>query len=356
MSYNVRTYRARSMPEALERVKRELGPDAVILGTRTLPAGALGALKSRARVEITAAPADGRRWASGEVGKPREGALPTSPPPHVPTSPPALPQHLYPYYVQLVQQEVAEELATRLVQQAAADLPPASAGDEAALRAALCDYIARLIPDTPPIDTPPGALRRIALVGPPGAGKTTTVAKLAARFALQQQRRVALLSLDMHRLGAHEQLSRYAEIVGIPLFTAQTVSEAKECLQNLHGIDLLLIDTLGVALREQGRFARLAALLRALRPDETHLVLPASLTPDVQARYAQGFAPLGVAQLVLTRLDDVVGFGVLLNVVERLHLRISYLTAGQNVPQDLEEACGRRIAELIFPRRMSVAR
>jgi flagellar biosynthesis protein FlhF len=341
------------MREALERVKRELGPDAVILGTRSLPAGGL---RRREQVEITAAPAatpsPAPRLAGRNAPRPPTPELPQHRPlvrESVLAPPqPELPQHLYPYYVQLVQNEVAEEIAARLVRQAAARVPASLAHDPDALRAALCDYVARMIPDSRPLDTPPGAIRRLAFVGPPGGGKTTTIAKLAARFALRQSRRVALLSLDMHRLAAHEQLRRYAEIIDVPLRTAQTVSEVRHCLQSLDGIDLLLIDTPGVGLREQGRYARLAALLRAARPDETHLVLPASLTPEVQARIAQSFAPLGASQFILTHLDDVIGFGVILNVVQRLDLRLSYLTTGQNVPSDLEEACGRRVAELLF--------
>jgi flagellar biosynthesis protein FlhF len=165
---------------------------------------------------------------------------------------------------------------------------------------------------------------------------------------LRQGKRVAVLSLDMSRLAAHEQLRRYAEVIDVPLHVAQTIAEVRQGLRDLETVDLLLVDTPGVGLREQGRFARLAALLRAVRPDETHLVLPASLTPAVQARVAQGFAPLGLSRAVLTRLDDAIGFGVILNVTQRLNLSVSYVTTGQNVPNDIEEACGRRVAERLL--------
>lgn len=88
--------------------------------------------------------------------------------------------------------------------------------------------------------------------------------------------------------------------------------------------------------------------MRAARPDEIHLVLPASLDAKVQTRIADGFSPLGVSRVVLTRLDEVVGLGVILNVVDRLSLGVSYLANGQNVPNDIQEACGPRVAELLF--------
>ena len=135
----------------------------------------------------------------------------------------------------------------------------------------------------------------------------------------------------------------------MPFAAAQTITEVKQALQRLADAELLLVDTPGVGLRETARFARLAALLRAARPDETHLVLPACLTPSVLTRMAQGFAALTPASLMLTRLDDAVGFGIILNAIDRLKLRLSYLTTGQNVPEDIEEACGQRVAELVFP-------
>jgi flagellar biosynthesis protein FlhF len=350
------------MREALELVKRELGSDAVILGTRTLPPAGLGALAKRQRVEITAAPPslstpaprlkDPGTKAPAVVSAVTTSTAPAPEPPPAPATPdpPALPPHLYPYYVQLVQNEVANDLATQLVKQAVARVP-AGGRDEAALRDALREYIAGLIPASSGVDLQSGGPRRVALVGPSGGGKTTTLAKLAAHFKLRQGKRVALLSLDASRMAAHEQLRRYAEVIDVPVYAAQTITEVRQGLRELESPDLLLIDTPGIGLREQGRFARVAALLRAVRPDETHLVLPASLTPAVQARVAQGFAPLGLTRVVLTRLDDAIGFGVILNVTQRLNLSVSYVTTGQNVPNDIEEASGRRVAESLVPLR-----
>lgn len=338
MSCNARIFKARSTRDALELVKRELGPDAVILGTRTLSATRLGPLAGGARVEITAAPPDTPSTA------PRATRSRTAPTPR--TAKPKLPQDLYPYYVRLVQNEVAEDIAARIVRQADS---ASNAGDdrEQTLRTTLREYVARLAPECGPIKLSADSQRRIALVGPPGAGKTTTLAKLAAHFKLREKKRVALLSLDTARLAAHEQLRRYSEIIGVPLYTAQTIAEVKSCLQTLDDNQLLLIDTLGVGLREQARFARLATLLRAARADETHLVLPASVTPEIQSRTARGFKPFNISRVVLTHLDDAIGFGVVLNVVQRLRMGVSYISTGQNVPNDLEEACGQRIAELV---------
>ncbi len=335
------------MRDALELVKRELGPEAVILGTRTLPARGLGALAGRERVEITAAPPGVSTPAPRLRARPTEPPAPAATPDGRSPAKPKLSERWYPYYVQLVQNEVAEDLAAQLVQRAAALVPDNRQDDPSALGQAIRDCIVRLLPAAGGIDLQTPGPRRVAFVGPSGGGKTTTVAKLAAHFKLRVGRSVAVLSLDTHRPGATEQLRRYVEILELPLHTAQTIAEIRQCLKALESVEVLLIDTPGVGLREQGRFARLASLLRAARPAETHLVLPASLTPTVHGRVAQSFAPLGVSRLVLTHLDEVIGCGVILNAAQRLSLSVSYVTTGQNVPRDIEEAGGQRVAELL---------
>jgi flagellar biosynthesis protein FlhF len=327
------------MREALALVKRDLGEDAIILGTRSCPRGPMGNLLGRSAVEITAAPPDA-------VNAPPRRAQPQS----SPARPPALPEQVYPYYQQLVQNEVAEQLALRLARQAGAFARQTRHGrDPKALHDVLRRMIARLIPVSGGVDLAAGTPRRVALVGPAGGGKTTTLAKLAAHFKLRLKRQVVIVSLDMQRLGSNEQLRRYAEVIGVPMYTAQTVETVEALRRETQRHDLVLIDTHGVCAADQEHFARLAAVLRAARPDEVHLALSASMMPSVQQRMAQRFGPLGVTGVILTHLDEAVGLGVILNALERLEWGLSYITTGERVPNHIEEACAERMAALILP-------
>ena len=123
----------------------------------------------------------------------------------------------------------------------------------------------------------------------------------------------------------------------------------KDAADQTRDYDLVLIDTHGVCAADQGHFARLAAVLRAARPDEVHLVLPASIVPSVQERTARRFGPLGVSNVILTHLDEAVGLGVILNTIEKLEWKLSYVTTGERVPNHIEEACAERMAALVFP-------
>jgi flagellar biosynthesis protein FlhF len=326
------------MPEALAQVKREFGDHAVILGTRSCPARGVAALLGRAAVEITAAPPETRVHALAEPKGPRRVA-----------DPPALPKHVYPYYRKLVENEVAEHLALRLARRLGEQVGSGGAMDARRLQQALRRSIAEMIPVTGGIDLEAGVPRRVALVGPAGAGKTTMLAKLAAHFALRCRKHVAIASLDMQRIGSNQQMRRYADIIGVKMDVAQTVAQVKDLVGKLDDVELLLIDTHGVCAGNQEHFTRLAAMLRAARPHEVHLVLPASMIPSVQARLGQRFRPLGVSRVALTHLDEVVGLGVVLNAIEKLEWGLSYLTNGERVPNHIQEACPERMARLFFP-------
>jgi flagellar biosynthesis protein FlhF len=326
------------MPEALAQVKRELGDQAVILGTRSCPGKGIGALTGRSRVEITAAPPAAAAFSPPQV----RAAGPAA-------GPAALPAYVYPYYRKLVENEVAEQLALRLARQVGAQVGASGVADARVVQEALRHAIAEMIPVTGGLGLKPGVARRVALVGPAGAGKTTTLAKLAAHFGLRLKKRVAIISLDTQGLGSNEHMRRYAEIIGVEMHAAQTVVGVKRVLRGMEGADLVLIDTHGVCAGDREHFGRLAAMLRATRADEVHLVLPASMIPSVQARMAQRFGPLGVSGVVLTHLDEAVGLGVVLNGIEKLEWGLSYVTDGETVPNNIQEACPKRMAQLIFP-------
>lgn len=333
-------FRAATHSEALAQVKQALGPEAVILSTRTVPAAGPA---ERPLIEVTAAasgvPATraGRAEPRLKAQRSPMRAAASRAPLQAPAAAPAI-QDLY---TRLVQNEVAQELAERLLREAQ-DAGARPADVQQRLRTLIRD----LLPPVAGIAL--GAERRhVAIIGPPGAGKTTALAKLAAHFKLREGRRVALLSLDGQRLAAHEQLGRYAQIISVPIHGAETLGQVHDALHGLD-TDLLLIDTPGVALREEGRFVRLAALLRAARPQEVHLALPASLSRAAQLATIQRFAPLRITHLMLTRLDEAVGLGVLLTTLERLQWPLSYTTHGQRVPADIAIADHSRIAEAIL--------
>ena len=127
-----------------------------------------------------------------------------------------------------------------------------------------------------PIRTQPGDRRVVALVGPTGVGKTTTVAKLAAGFRIEARRRVGLLTIDTFRIAAVQQLKAYAEIMDLPMEVVEKPDHMRPALERLGDVDLVLIDTAGRSPRSDARIDQLVELLRSAQPDETHLVLSAT--------------------------------------------------------------------------------
>ncbi len=184
-----------------------------------------------------------------------------------------------------------------------------------------------------------GRARRVAFVGPTGAGKTTTLAKVAARAALNQDRRVGLVTLDTYRLGAVPQLASFAEILGVPLRVADRPHEAAAAVRAFDDRDLVFIDTAGRN-PQDATFLHLAATLAAVEADELHLVLPATMRPADARRAAARFVEFGATHLALTKLDETDAPGDALGVAAALGLPLVWLGTGQDVPAALAQAHG----------------
>jgi flagellar biosynthesis protein FlhF len=185
----------------------------------------------------------------------------------------------------------------------------------------------------------------IALVGATGAGKTTTLAKLAARHVAQHGRQsVALIGTDDFRVGAHDQLLHYGRALGVQTFTASDSKELASLLQHLGDRELVLIDTPGMTVRD----ARLPSVIDTLKSNaprvRTTLVLPANLLPGSLEHSVQAYAPLGSKHCILTKLDETPSPGAAISIVLRHGFALEFVTDGQRVPEDIHVADARRLA------------
>ena len=179
----------------------------------------------------------------------------------------------------------------------------------------------------------------IALVGSTGVGKTTSVAKLAARYALRHgQRSVALVTTDCYRIGAHEQLFTYGRILGVPVQAASSHEELQTALASLVDRRLVLIDTAGMSQRDLRLAEQLATLRDSGFPLRTYLVMNATTQSNVLEEAVRAFGTAALEGCILTKVDEAASLGGALSVVAKHRLPLAYVGDGQRVPEDLHPA------------------
>ena len=196
--------------------------------------------------------------------------------------------------------------------------------------------------------TADGRPRIIALIGPTGVGKTTTIAKLAAHFKLKHHRKVGLITLDTFRIAAVDQLKTYADILGAPMHVVTRRAEMTDALAQCHECDLVLIDTVGRSPKDEQRLKELGQLLEAADPHEVHLVLSSTCTQSAMLAAIEKFSQIRADRIIFTKLDEAVALGVILNVVRKVDKQLSFLTTGQEVPYHIEPSEPNRLAALLL--------
>jgi flagellar biosynthesis protein FlhF len=385
----IKTFRGKTMAETLDQVKRSFGPGAMILTTRSLPRRGIFGVKSKPWIEITAAPAranlprplrrgkviarhestdevngatesvvrasssETRRGASdnevlAEIGAlkslvhdlAREARRPQKR---------QIPKTLYETYLAMTRNEVAEQVAQQLVTEARAELPADRLADVDKVRAFLRSRVEAMLPTAGPIAVrDDGQPTVVALVGPTGVGKTTTIAKLAANFCLREQRRVGLITIDTYRIAAVEQLKTYAQIIDVPLKVVTSPDELRSAVTEMADRNVIFIDTAGRSQRDAIKVKELKGYFAAVRPSEVHLVLAGTSSATVLAQAAERFSEIGIDRVIFTKLDEAVGFGVILSCLDKVEAKLSYVTTGQDVPNDIMVSKGRDLARRIL--------
>lgn len=190
--------------------------------------------------------------------------------------------------------------------------------------------------------------RIIALVGPTGVGKTTTTAKLAAMYALNRGNKVALITMDIFRVGAVEQLKTYSRIMGIPLEVASTPKELEKAVEKHSSCDLIFIDTAGRSHKDKEKLDEMKNFLEDKIPMEVYLCLSATTKDRELEEILNRFKIFQVSKVVFTKIDECESFGNMVNLLMKDNLQIAYFTTGQRVPEDIEIATPAKLADMIF--------
>ena len=399
----IKKYVAGTMPEALKLVKADLGPKAVILGTRSArKSSALGIL-GKPQVEVTAAVDEGAPAARPPVSAPGKGdraaaaekAPKAQPPPRAPqkvrgdpgarqAAPPSeggwgerisrqiqelqgalqtaakvrpqeavpvLPGELATLSQQMeeagLERGLAEEVLTSIL------LDPGEAGLKALkpLQDRAVRLLARRFRPPCPTRLAEGLRTVVALVGPAGCGKTTAAARMAAHFASEHGARPAFVAADTDRVGGLEQLRAYAGILEFPVDVVRAPDEMGDVIRSRRDVDLILIDSAGASPLDSGQIDGLAALLKEAGPSEIHLTLDASHGIRQMLDAVDAFSRAGADRILLTKLDETARLGAACCLAAESRLPLSYITDGRAVPGHLHAADPEGLVRALFDRR-----
>lgn len=406
----IKTYKAKTMQQALDLVRSELGPEAKVLHTRELNAGLVKRMLLGRQYEIAATQVERPQKVLGVAGSQLEAAPSTSETniklentgseisdphgektatrsekelttdyrqlyrenlrradqrvaelqatidrleaerdtattEHVAQA--ELPAQLFEVYSQLIEADLDPATARQLIEQVRQD-QSVDLKSTLALRARIARFIEEKLAVTGPIEAGSSRPKIVALVGPTGVGKTTTIAKLAAEYRLKKNLRVGLITVDTYRIAAVDQLRTYAELIDLPMEIVSTPLEMVTAVEKLVDYDLILLDTAGRSPRDETKITELQTVLAEAQPDEVQLVLSAVSSGPSLIATVERFAPVGITSLTITKLDEAHSLGNVHTLTQASGLPLSYMTNGQNVPDDIRVAEPRELAMAIL--------
>jgi flagellar biosynthesis protein FlhF len=371
----VKRYEVQTMKEAMLRIKRDLGPDAIILSTKKI-AG------SPPLMEVMAARDERRESAAASP--------PLTPPPEAPREDllacvrqefgelkdrldrltqqmgfqkdlaelkerlPGLFDHgavkgsepLRNLLITLIANGIPQAQAIKLVEQIHAEVPSRDRDSYDKGMALAEGLIVRSL-----AGNQRRSRRIVALIGPTGVGKTTTLAKLAAHYSIEQKKKVGLITTDTFRIAAAEQLKIYAQIMGLPIQIASESAAFQKSLAGFADMDLILVDTPGRNQNDEGALRSLKDLLGG--EVGTELLLSPVASRDYLLEAADRFRLFNYERIILTKVDETSRLGSVYELLADVAKPVSFLTTGQNVPRDIEPAQPARLAKMILHHRMN---
>jgi flagellar biosynthesis protein FlhF len=411
----VKKYIVDSMPDALQKIRSDLGKDAVILNTKEIRIGGFLGLFSKKKIEVIAA-TDTQTQSTSPKAKPlikseiKASGIPTSaanilnqissvavldePLPFVPDvimnhmAPMAIEKiapkeetpkedavlaeirqmkemmnklasrtqqsnvGLHPILLALQEQLISQEVSQLIVQQTLERVQEEldTSGDElnrANVVAIAKAYLLQLITTNVSKHIAPDT-KVVHFVGPTGVGKTTTIAKIAAEQVLKHHRKVGFITSDTYRIAAIEQLKTYATILNIPLEVVFSPQDLNKAFNQLKDSDVIFMDTAGRNFRNEMYVSELHSLMQGKGKSETFLVLSLTTKYKDMKVITDNFSKFNLDKVLFTKMDETDSYGSIVNLLHDFQLKLSYVTNGQNVPEDITVADEHAIIDLIM--------
>jgi len=346
----VKTYQGRTIEEAVARVKHSLGPEALILSTTPFKGNG-----GKNGFEVAAMQGmDGQNDTQlSSVGDIRSELISIKEMIYLLNHASAVTEKLLmrpdarSLYVRLVRSGIDKHYARMFLEKAYTRKAVPPKGTDIRQRA--IDEIKRVIEVSNPFDLQDGNQTIAAFIGTTGVGKTTTIAKLAAQLVLKARVKVGLIMIDNYRIGAMAQLKTYADIIGIPCFPAFNRKDILLALRKLQSRDIVLIDTAGLSHYDTQRMGELRSMLTGSGPPiRSHLLMSVSTRSSEMLKTVSQFSPLAFQSYIFTKMDEAEQCGSIINQILHHRIPISFITTGQNVPEDIEQANKERIAALLL--------
>lgn len=350
----IKRYWVAGMAEGLALIRKEMGPDAVILESkRRRQKGFWGFFLPRT-LEITAA-VDGEEDKKTEHKKTETvdyelnnelGRIRTMMEKMISQQKIFVPESgsVFNYWQdRLLRNDVDKEVAAEIIQ----EIKAASEGKSLTPEVTEALILGRIAKAIRTSDIPAKA-KYLSFVGTTGVGKTTTLAKLAADFAFRQRKKTAIITVDTYRIGAVEQLKTYAEITGIPLEVVYTIPEMKQAVEKYRDYEAIFIDTAGRSSKSFLHIAETAQYINWIGDGIVYLVVSATTKLRDIRKIAEAYRQTNYAGLIITKLDETDTYGTILNVCKITSLPIAFVTTGQNIPDDINPADAGRLAEMVL--------
>lgn len=364
----VKKYIADSMPEAMKQIRKELGTEAVILQTRNIKRGRFFGLLKKQQIEVVAVKdpqpvvpkkqvvTEDKGLHKNQMVKPTENSNLLKELEQVKQllHQSAIETITYPADYQLVyhyllDQEVEQQLAASIIEAVIEHQQNKQQMNRPFIVKQVEEEITKRL-ERVSFQGLTYKNKLVYFVGPTGVGKTTTIAKVAAKSKLEDRKRVALITADTYRIAAVEQLKTYADILQVPIEVVYTRADFEEAIKKFSAYDVVFIDTAGRNFREEMYVKQLQADIGIGRSEgaDTYLVLSLTAKPKDITDIFDRFKPLNITEVIFTKMDETSQFGSMLNIALRKNIGVAYISNGQDVPEHLLNPSSQLLATYVM--------